>query len=44
MSNEEINILINLHIEALESGREETDIQKQRLIKALKEIVKDEPR
>lgn len=43
MTNEEINILINLHIEELEKGEQPTEIQKERLIKALKqatEIIK----
>lgn len=38
MTNEEINILINLHIEELENGIEPTEVQKQRLIKALKQV------
>lgn len=37
MSNEEINVLINLHIEQLENNVEPTEIQKTRLIKALKQ-------
>lgn len=37
MTNEEINVLINLHIEELEKGIQPTEIQRKRLIKALKE-------
>lgn len=45
MTNEEINILINLHIEELE--RQKQDGKKARLIKALKianDIVKEDGR
>lgn len=37
MTNEEINVLINLHIEELEKGIQPTEVQKKRIIKALKE-------
>lgn len=37
MTNEEINVLINLHIEELEKGIQPTEVQRIRLIKALKE-------
>lgn len=37
MTNEEINVLINLHIEELEKGIQPTETQRKRLIKALKE-------
>lgn len=37
MTNEEINVLINLHIDELEHGIEPTEIQKKRIIKALRQ-------
>lgn len=37
MTNEEINILINLHIEQLEQNIIPSEVQKTRLIKALKQ-------
>ena len=37
MTNEEINVLINLHIEELEKNIEPSETQKTRLVKALKE-------
>ncbi len=37
MTNEEINVLINLHIEELEKNIQPTEVQRARLIKALKE-------
>lgn len=37
MSNEEINILINIHIEELEKDNPEDNPCKRRLIKALKQ-------
>lgn len=36
MSNEEINVLINLHINELEKDIQPTETQKQRVIEALK--------
>lgn len=41
MTNEEINVLINLHIEELEKGIQSTEVQKKRIIKALKEVTKE---
>ena len=44
MSNEEINVLINLHINELENDLQPTKEQKERVIKALKhatEIIED---
>ena len=44
MSNEEINVLINIHINELEKDLQPTDTQKQRVIEALKqatEIIED---
>ena len=37
MSNEEINFLINQHIEELENGIQQTEVQKKRVIEALKQ-------
>lgn len=41
MTNEEINVLINLHIEELEKGIQPTEVQKKRIIEALKEVTKE---
>ena len=38
MTNEEINVLINLHIEELENDITPSNTQRARLIEALKEI------
>ena len=38
MTNEEINVLINLHIEELEHGVMPTEAQRNRLIKALEQV------
>lgn len=38
MTNEEINVLINLHIEELENNIQPTEVQRTRLIKALREV------
>lgn len=37
MTNEEINVLINMHIEELENDVKPTEVQRARLIKALKQ-------
>jgi hypothetical protein len=39
MSNEEINVLINLHIEELEKGIMPNKVQSKRLVKALKNLL-----
>ena len=39
MTNEEINVLINLHIEESEDNIQPTETQRVRLIKALKKIL-----
>lgn len=38
MTNEEINVLINIHIEELEKGINPSEVQRNRLVKALKQV------
>lgn len=40
MTNEEINVLINMHIEELENDVKPTETQRKRIIKALKQVTK----